>query len=69
VTKLSVTIGTAILDAARQVDPGDKLPTQVQIAGALGVSLFTARRAYQELARMQLVRLVPGHGYYPGDGT
>jgi DNA-binding transcriptional regulator YhcF (GntR family) len=82
VARPTVTIGTgpddprawvqavhAILDAARQVDPGDKLPTQVQIAGALGVSLFTARHAYQELARMRLVHLVPGHGYYPGDGT
>jgi DNA-binding FadR family transcriptional regulator len=58
-----------ILDAAWQVDPGGKLPTQVQIAGALGVSLFTVRHAYQELARMRLVHLVPGHGYYPGDGT
>ena len=81
-TRPTVTIGTgpddprawvqaarAILAAAGQVDPGDKLPTQVQIAGALGVSLFTVRHAYQELARMRLVRLVPGHGYYPGAGA
>jgi DNA-binding transcriptional regulator YhcF (GntR family) len=82
VTGPTVTIGTgpddprawvqaahAILDAAGQVDPGDKLPTQVQIAGALGVSLFTARHAYQELARMRLVHLIPGHGYYLGHWT
>ena len=59
----------AIFDAARRVDSGDKLPAQAEIARTLGVSLFTARHACQELARMHLVHLVPGHGYYPGDGT
>jgi DNA-binding GntR family transcriptional regulator len=35
----------------------------------LGISTFTARHACQELARLGLVRLVPGHGYFPGKGT
>jgi DNA-binding FadR family transcriptional regulator len=58
-----------ILDAAEAASPGDKLPSHAQIVRQLGVSRFTARRACRELARIGLIRLVPGHGYYPGDGT
>jgi DNA-binding GntR family transcriptional regulator len=46
--------------------PGDKLPAQAQITAELGISEATARRACRELARLGLIRLVPGHGYYPG---
>jgi DNA-binding transcriptional MocR family regulator len=49
-----------------QAGPRDKLPTLAQIAAASGVSRTTAARACQELARMGLVCLIPGHGYYPG---
>ncbi|MGH3192432.1 MAG: GntR family transcriptional regulator [Streptosporangiaceae bacterium] len=59
----------AILDAAEAAGPGRKLPSHAQIARTLGVSRFTAGRACQELARMGLVHLIPGHGYYPGDVT
>ena len=55
-----------LIDAAEDADPGDKLPTQAQITAELGISEATARRASRELARLGLIRLVPGHGYYPG---
>jgi DNA-binding transcriptional regulator YhcF (GntR family) len=58
-----------ILDAADGTGPHDKLPSQPQIAATLGISPRTARRACRELARMGLVCLVPGHGYFPGTGT
>jgi DNA-binding GntR family transcriptional regulator len=56
-----------ILDAAEQASPGDKLPTNAQIADTLGISRYTAGHAYQELARMGLIYLIPGHGYFAGD--
>jgi DNA-binding transcriptional regulator YhcF (GntR family) len=57
-----------LLDAADQAGPGGKLPTHAQLAAALGVSRFTTARACRELSRLGLVRLIPGHGYYPADG-
>ena len=57
-----------LLDAADQAGPGGKLPTHAHIAATLGVSRFTITRACLELARMGLVHLIPGHGYYPADG-
>jgi DNA-binding GntR family transcriptional regulator len=58
-----------ILDAAEGGGPGDTLLSHVQIAATLGISRFTAGRACRELARMGLVRLVPGYGYFPVGGT
>lgn len=55
-----------LIEAADGAAPGDKLPAQSQITAELGVSEATARRACRELARLGLIRLVPGHGYYPG---
>ena len=55
-----------LADSAQAADSGDKLPTQAQITTALGISEATARRACRELTRLGLIRLVPGHGYYPG---
>jgi DNA-binding GntR family transcriptional regulator len=59
----------AILDAAEQTGPGGKLPSHAQIARTLSVSRFTIGRACQELSRLGLIRLIPGHGYYPADPT
>jgi DNA-binding GntR family transcriptional regulator len=59
----------AILDAVGQASPGDKLPTQKQLAATLGISRSTAGHAYRELIRMRLVHLIPGLGYYPADRT
>jgi DNA-binding GntR family transcriptional regulator len=55
-----------LIEAAEAAAPGDKLPSQAQIIAELGISQATARRACRELARLGLIRLVPGHGYYPG---
>jgi DNA-binding GntR family transcriptional regulator len=55
-----------LIEAAETCGPGDKLPAQAQITAELGISPATARRACRELARLGLIRLVPGHGYYPG---
>jgi len=51
---------------AAEAAPGDKLPAQHQITAELGISEAIARRACRELARLGLIRLVPGHGYYLG---
>ncbi len=58
-----------LLNAAQAASPGDKLPTQAQITAKLGISPATTRHACRELARLGIVRLVPGHGYYPTDRT
>lgn len=58
----------SVLDLIEQAGPCDKLPTLAQIAAASGVSRTTAARACQELARLGLVCLIPGHGYYPRTG-
>jgi DNA-binding FadR family transcriptional regulator len=55
-----------LIEAAEACGPGDKLPAQAQITAELGISEATARRACRELARLGLIHLVPGHGYYPG---
>jgi DNA-binding GntR family transcriptional regulator len=55
-----------LIEAAQTADPGDKLPAQAQLTAELGISQATARRASRELARLGLIRYVPGHGYYPG---
>jgi DNA-binding GntR family transcriptional regulator len=55
-----------LIEAAEASGPDDKLPAQAQITAELGISEATARRACRELASLGLIRLVPGHGYYPG---
>jgi DNA-binding GntR family transcriptional regulator len=55
-----------LIEAAETAAPGDKLPAQAQITAELGISPATTRRACRELTRLGLIRLVPGHGYYPG---
>jgi DNA-binding GntR family transcriptional regulator len=55
-----------LIEAAETAAPGDKLPAQAQITAQLGISPATTRRACRELARLGLIRLIPGHGYYPG---
>jgi DNA-binding transcriptional regulator YhcF (GntR family) len=58
-----------LADAAGQAAPGDKLPTQTELTTRLGISPDTAARACQELARLGLIHLVPGHGYHAGEGA
>jgi DNA-binding GntR family transcriptional regulator len=54
-----------LIEAAEASTPGSKLPAQAQITAELGISEATVRRACRELTRLGLIRLVPGHGYYP----
>jgi GntR family phosphonate transport system transcriptional regulator len=55
-----------LIEAAEAAAPGEKLPEQAQITAELGISEATARRACRELARLDLIQLVPGRGYYSG---
>lgn len=57
----------AITDAMQrgQTGPHAKLPARTELARILGVHYQTVARAYQELAGMGIIYLVPGHGYYP----
>jgi len=57
-----------LIEAAEAAAPCDKLPAQAQITAELGISEDTARHACRELARLGIIRYVPGHGYYPGTG-
>ncbi|HET9969905.1 MAG TPA: GntR family transcriptional regulator [Streptosporangiaceae bacterium] len=61
-----VRVAHKLIEATETAAPGDKLPAQHQITAELGISPATARRASRELTRLGLIRLVPGHGYYPG---
>jgi DNA-binding transcriptional regulator YhcF (GntR family) len=58
-----------LADTAEQAAPGAKLPTQAQLTAKLGISPDTASRACQELGRLGIVHLVPGHGYYAWNGA
>ena len=57
----------AVTDAMQRGDigPHGKLPARTQLACTLGVNQKTVARAYQELADIGIIYLVPGHGYYP----
>jgi DNA-binding GntR family transcriptional regulator len=60
-----VRVAYKLIEAAEACGPGDKLPGQAQITAELGISPATTRRASRELTRLGLIRLIPGHGYYP----
>lgn len=44
--------------------PGDQMPTMRQVAVALRIDLNTARRAYDELESMGVIRLERGRGSF-----
>jgi GntR family transcriptional regulator of arabinose operon len=48
--------------AAGQYAPGDRLPSEAELARAFGVSRGTLRQALGELAADGLLQTVPGHG-------
>ena len=48
-----------------QIGPRGKLPARSELACTLGINQKTVARAYQELADMGIIYLVPGHGYFP----
>ena len=57
----------AVTDAIQrgQIGPRGKLPARSELACTLGVNQKTVARAYQELAGLGIIYLVPGHGYFP----
>ena len=44
--------------------PGDRLPTERELAAQLGVARGTVRKAYRELADNNLVQVIQGSGVY-----
>ncbi len=52
---------------ARQLSPGERLPSEMQYARQLAVSRLTVRKAVDELARQGLVKRIAGKGLEVGD--
>jgi DNA-binding GntR family transcriptional regulator len=48
----------------RELIPGDRLPSEIEIAGMAGVSLMTVRRAMSELAAQGTLQRVQGRGTF-----
>ncbi|HRU27481.1 MAG TPA: GntR family transcriptional regulator [Treponema sp.] len=49
---------------AGELKPGDKLPTERELAEALGIARGTVNRAYEELTRSQILESIPGRGSF-----
>lgn len=49
---------------AGELKPGDKLPTERDLAEALGIARGTVNRAYEELTRSQILESIPGRGSF-----
>ncbi|MCF0129190.1 MAG: GntR family transcriptional regulator [Pseudobutyrivibrio sp.] len=47
-----------------ELTPGEALPSIRSLAGELGVSVITTKRAYEELEKDGLIRSVAGKGFY-----
>lgn len=47
-----------------QLSAGEALPSIRALAGDLGVSVITTKRAYEELEKEGLIRSVAGKGFY-----
>jgi GntR family transcriptional regulator len=50
-----------------RLSPGDQMPTMRQLAVALRIDLNTARRAYDELEALGVIRLERGRGSFVAD--
>ncbi|MGH3218562.1 MAG: hypothetical protein ACRDPY_07495 [Streptosporangiaceae bacterium] len=59
----------AVTDAIQCGQTGlyGKLTTRSELARTLGVHPQTVARAYQELADLGIIHLIPGHGYFSTD--
>jgi DNA-binding transcriptional regulator YhcF (GntR family) len=44
--------------------PGDKIPTERELAEQLGVARGTVKKAYDELSRSQFLESIPGRGSF-----
>lgn len=52
-----------------QVSPGDKLPTEAELADALNISKSAVHAGVKNLERMGFLRVMPRHGIYVEDYT
>lgn len=52
-----------------QVSPGDKLPTEAELAEALNISKSAVHAGVKNLERMGFLRVMPRHGIYVDDYT
>lgn len=52
-----------------QVNPGDKLPTEAELAEALNISKSAVHAGVKNLERMGFLRVMPRHGIYVADYT
>ena len=52
-----------------QVSPGDKLPTEAELAEALNISKSAVHAGVKNLERMGFLRVMPRHGIYVADYT
>ena len=52
-----------------QVSPGDKLPTEAELADALNISKSAVHSGVKNLERMGFLRVMPRHGIYVEDYT
>lgn len=50
-----------------QVSPGDKLPTEAELAESMNISKSAVHAGIKNLERMGFVRIVPRHGIYVSD--
>jgi len=49
---------------AGELKPGDRLPTERELAEKLGIARGTVNRAYEELTRSQILESIPGRGSF-----
>lgn len=49
---------------AGELKPGDRLPTERDLAEQLGIARGTVNRAYEELTRSQILESIPGRGSF-----
>ncbi|AEJ19798.1 GntR family transcriptional regulator [Gracilinema caldarium] len=47
-----------------ELKPGDRLPTERELAEQLGIARGTVNRAYEELTRSQILESIPGRGSF-----
>src|SRR5260370_42481620 len=50
-----------------KVNPGDRLPSERQLAEKLGVSRSIVREALKALGMLSIIKVTPGGGYYLQD--
>ena len=53
----------------QELMPGEALPSIRVLAAKLEVSVITTKRAYEELEKENLIRPVPGKGFYVCDAN